>query len=54
MLEPSDGTDLRTCANCGERLDERWYPTTARKVEDGFRLFAFCDAACRHHFLNDD
>jgi len=56
MPGSSDRTDLETCANCGERLDEhdRWYPTTARETEDGLRLFAFCDASCRRQFLDDN
>ncbi len=56
MSDPSGDTDLETCANCGERLDERghWYPTLAREVEDGLRLFAFCDTACRRLFLDDE
>jgi hypothetical protein len=52
MSESADSDSLESCANCGERLDEhgRWYPTLARQVEDGVKLFAFCDATCRSLF----
>ncbi|MBX0295145.1 DUF7576 family protein [Haloarcula nitratireducens] len=37
----------RRCTSCGAAIDTReWYPVVA-VPGDGYRIYAFCDEACR-------
>lgn len=36
------------CAHCGDAIDtSEWHPVVARSEPDGFRIYPFCDEACR-------
>lgn len=41
-------TGSKTCANCGDRIDEReWFPIRGREDEGGeFQLYSFCSEEC--------